>query len=530
MFRWILPFVVCCVVSLPSAFAAQTQSFGAKTTVRGGQPHGVVTCLGADLFELTVPAGGLTAPRRAEVIAERLNLLESTHELTPAQFSVGFRNGEVIIQHHQHAEHQPHIVVTIDRALSRQIPGARGQAERLAQWWLALFRDRIALLNYDMPYFTAGTRVADVFSKIYAQLKRETKSPDERRAALRQAIENLSPTDRQLFLEACYRVPDEYDPNRVIVVISQQDAEEHGRQEEAKAEPKTEDAVQAKPLTTPPVPPPAPPARAEEHPAEKHEAKDESQVAPPVQTIVAAAGTRGVVSGKTRVTLLTDLKTLSAGKETEIQLKLTDTTKKDPVLAEEESIHDALVRCWFVRGSEENRLSPPIPAEYDKDKEIYGFGCTFPERGTYRLIVGALTPSAEVLRVEFTLPVQKQEDVAPPAAAAPETKKEAPPKTDTPNVPPQRPTRTGSARDYVVARRTPDNMLELGWQQEQPAPRSVTFILRGNGGKELSSKKLISPPFAAKFPIPQGLTEIRLSVEYASGVVNTVVLPFAAVK
>jgi hypothetical protein len=513
------------------AFSAQAPSFGAKTMVRGGQPHGIVTCLGADLFELTVPAGGLTAPRRAEVVAERLNLLEATHELTPAQFSVGFRNGEVIIQHHQHAEHQPHIVVTIDRALSRQIPGARGQAERLAQWWLALFRDRLALLNHEMPYFTAGTPVAEVFSKIYAQLKRETKNPDERRAALRQAIENLSPPDRQLFLEACYRVPEEYDPNRIIVVVAQPGAEEHGHKDETKEAENGRRAVptdetKSKPLITPPVPPPAPPAKAEEHHEEKPEAKNEAKITPPVQTMGAAAGTRSVVSGKTRVTLLTDLPTLSAGKETEIQLKLTDTTKKDPVLAEEESIPDALVRCWFVRGGEGSRLSPPIPAEYDKDKEIYGFGCTFPVVGTYRLIVGALTPSAEVLKVEFTLPVQKQEDAAPAAAVAPETKKEEPSTTN----PPQRPMRTGSARDYVVARRTPDNMLELGWQQEQPAPRSVTFILRGNGGKELSSKKLTSPPFAAKFPIPQGLTEIRLSVEYASGVVHTVVLPFAAVK
>lgn len=521
MFRHVPLFVACCFVSPLLAFPAQAQSFSAKTMVRGGQPHGVVTCLDADLFELTVAAGGLTAPRRAEVIAERLNHLEATHELTPAQFSVGFRSGEVIIQHHQHAEHQPHIIVTIDRALARQIPGARGQAERLAQWWLALFRDRIALLNHEMPYFTAGTRVADVFSKIYGRLKRETKTPDERRAALRQAIENLSPSDRQLFLEACYRVPEEYDPNRVIVIVPPPGAEEHGHKDETKAASKTEEAVKPKP--------PAPPAKAEEHHKEKQEVKDEAPVAPPVPMMVAAAGTRSVVSGKTRVTLLTDLKTLSAGKETEIQLKLTDTTKKDPVLAEEESIPDALVRCWFIRGSEVNRLSPPIPADYNKDKEIYGFGCTFPEMGTYRLIVGALTPSAEVLKVEFTLPVQRQEDAAP-AAAVPETRKEESPKTDTPNLPPQRPIRTGSARDYVVARRTSDNMLELGWQLEQPAPRSVTFILRGNGGKELSSKKLTSPPFAAKFPIPPGLMEIRLSVEYASGVVHTVVLPFAAVK
>jgi hypothetical protein len=519
MFKRSLSFVLCFAVAAVWVLPAQAQSFGGRTVVRAGQPHGVVTCLGADLFELTVPAGGLTAPKRAEVVAERLNNLEATHDLTVAQFSVGFRNGEVIIQHHQHAEHQPHIVVTVDRALAKQIPGARGQAERLAQWWLALFRDRIALLHHEVPYFTAGTRIADVFSKVYAPLRSQPAkelNPEQKRAALRQVIENLSPTERQTFFEACYRVPDDYDPNKVIVVVSAQDESGHPhKKDEVEAGPPSEDQAKPKPMPAPPAPQSPTPVKTEEQPEPKPDVKP----VPPAPTTAATANARSIVSGKTRIGLLTDPKILTADKDVDVQIKLTDTSKKDPVLAEEEAVRDAVVRCWFVRAGEDNLLSPPIAADYDKEKSSYGFTCAFPEAGTYRLIVGALLPDAEVLKVEFSLSVQKKDDNAPAVAAA----------TNAGNAP-QRPARTGSARDFIVARRAPDNVLELGWQQEQPVPRSVTFVLRGNGGKDLSSRKLSSAPFAAKFPIPQGLTEIRFTVEYASGVVNTVVLPFSAVK
>src|SRR5205809_378577 len=69
----------------------------------GVQERGIVSAHGMDLFEITTSAGGAAPAMRAEIVAGRLEKLANRPDFSPWALTVGFRNGEIIIQHQDRA-------------------------------------------------------------------------------------------------------------------------------------------------------------------------------------------------------------------------------------------------------------------------------------------------------------------------------------------------------------------------------------------------------------------------------------------
>src|SRR5712692_2241304 len=98
MHKWIIA-----AAFLGVSAGAQASHFGWRQVVVDGAEHGIVSSHGMDLFEISTSAGGYSPARRAEIIAGRLEELSDSHDLSPQMFSVGFRNGMVMIQQQEHA-------------------------------------------------------------------------------------------------------------------------------------------------------------------------------------------------------------------------------------------------------------------------------------------------------------------------------------------------------------------------------------------------------------------------------------------
>ncbi len=193
---------------LLSGRPARADHFSFMPMSDGGREHGVVASHGMDLFDITSPAGGYSPARRAEIIAGRLEELTQSHDDAPEMFSVGHRNGEVILQQQEHTGHPPHIIVTVSRRLTSD-----GNAERLAQWWLALLRDHLALADGRRPIYTAGTPVGDVFQGLYERLGDHVKPVSS--ADIERAFDALPPLQRQAFRQAAAAVPEAYSLDRL---------------------------------------------------------------------------------------------------------------------------------------------------------------------------------------------------------------------------------------------------------------------------------------------------------------------------
>lgn len=212
MHRLKLPGVLALLVgAVLFSLPAWASRFTFRREGTGEVERGIVVSHGMPLFEITAYAGGYSPARRAQIIAARLEQLSASHQLAPEMFSVGYRNGQVILQQHEHTEHPSHTVVTIDRRLARD-----GQVERLAQWWLALLRDHLCLALGRPPTHTAGTPVGAIFQKLYAKLVYPAQPvPSEQ---IERAFAALSESEQELFHAAAHAVPDTYHPDRAIVV------------------------------------------------------------------------------------------------------------------------------------------------------------------------------------------------------------------------------------------------------------------------------------------------------------------------
>jgi len=201
---------------LVASVGAQASHFGWRRVDVGGTERGIVASHGMDLFEISTRAGGYSPARRAEIIAGRLEELSESHDLSPQMLSVGFRNGMVIIQQQEHAEHLPHIVATIDPEMTRRCMGASGSAERLAHWRLALLRDHVSLAIGRLPVYTSGTPITDTFRKLFEQL--DISGDSVRSEDIDRAFAKLPESNRELFRRAACTVPESFNPDRVIVI------------------------------------------------------------------------------------------------------------------------------------------------------------------------------------------------------------------------------------------------------------------------------------------------------------------------
>ncbi len=331
-----------------------------------GQERGVISSHRMDLFVITTTAGGFSPARRAQIIAGRLDTLSEAHEFSPEMFSVGFRNGMVIIQQQQHGEHLPHTVVTIDPRLA-----GKSGVERLARWWLALLRDHVALAVGQVPTDTIGTPVGEVFQKLYAQL--ETPPGRVTGEEIEDTLLTLTQADLKVFYSAASKVPDTFDPDRVVVLI--------GPSAHRPAE-----------------------GNEEQHGEETGEEPEEQHEEPPTGAEPGDLLIR--LSGNYKVVFATDPKSIPVQQETTLSVQIRDISNDDA------DVKGAVVNGWLSREGEEP--GDPIPAVFNDREAAYTFRTTFPGPGEYHFAVGAMTASGDILKVEFSFEVVQAGPPKPP--------------------------------------------------------------------------------------------------------------------
>ncbi|HZO87270.1 MAG TPA: hypothetical protein VFB38_02955 [Chthonomonadaceae bacterium] len=381
------------LVLLPCLFGspARADHFAFRREVVNGQEQGIVVSHGMDLFVITTSAGGYSPARRAEIIARRLEQLTEDHSMEPEMFGVGSRNGEIILQQQEHPDHPPHILVTVDRRLARQ-----GDAERLAQWWLALLRDNFSLAIGRKPVYTAGTPIGALFQKVYAALGEPTE-PIPAEDIIR-TVEALPESDRQAFRNAAASVPASFSP--VANVTVPRKASPQHEEEDQGGDSAQEPARRSRPERATP-----PDENIESYRNGEEPASQPPSRVPRTQTRrpESAQANDALVqrSGHYKVTLLTDPKTIEIGQPTTIQIQLTDEDTG------EESVPGATLRGWLAKRGQKSASS--ASAEFNERTGTYDLPLVFHSAGNYRLTVGILTESEDVFKVAYTLAIGRSD-------------------------------------------------------------------------------------------------------------------------
>lgn len=389
-------------VALAMPLAAAADHFGYRRAVVGGQERGVVTSHGMALFQIASAAGGRSPVQRAQAVARRLE--DSLDTDDPRFFSVGFQNGELVIQQQEQSDLLPHVIVTIDRRLAPP-----GDAERLAQWWLALLRDHLALALGERPRFTAGTPIGAVFAKVYSELG----APHTRIAAedIARAMDALTDGDRDILQSAAVGVPDSFDPGRAVPSArdsssaaqrSRQPADAIGQAPARHSDDQGQYRVESQPAPGDEKPSPADgaqPARPNSG-VEPNSTDRSAETAGRQSADVPGDGAPAPslhlrqTSGDYAVTLLTDSSSLQPGQQANLRLRVVYLPTRDDV-------EDATVRAWFTRAG--GRAKESLAATFDPDAGAYELPLTLPTGGEYQLTVGILTESADMLKVVFPL-------------------------------------------------------------------------------------------------------------------------------
>lgn len=179
---------------------------------------GIVTAHGADMFTIMTGTGIFTPFERARQVADRLNRLLAGHEgePNPEMFRVATIDDEVVIQHHMmHEERGPMgsftWLVTIDQRLAERFPGAGGDRDRLARWWLALFQDHLSLALGLQPSYTTDTHCGKGFLVVYRKAREMEPTGVISHATLVSTIAQIDEYDREhLWRLAHTGVPDDF--------------------------------------------------------------------------------------------------------------------------------------------------------------------------------------------------------------------------------------------------------------------------------------------------------------------------------
>lgn len=324
--------------------AALADHFEARRADIDGRDAGVVMGHQTDLFVITTSAGGLSATRRAEILADRLEQLAHARDLSLKDFRVGSRNGETVLLQQEDDDHPARILLTIDRGLASD-----GDVDRLANWWLALLKDHLALAQGREPIYTEGTPVGQVFHKLYESLGRPTEPVDWR--DIDHAFENLSGADQRVLDAACAAVPSTFRRSKEV-----------DREEE--------------------------PARGNPPGTAKEEDKAPEAPGPALSK----------TSGDYQVRLLTDPQNIPRGKKAVLAFRLLRTTEPGGVKT---VVTDATVRAWLSPVNA--RPGPSRPAEFDEETGTYRVsGLEFAAPGEYMLSVGVLPEESDPFKVAFT--------------------------------------------------------------------------------------------------------------------------------
>ncbi len=379
---------------LVASIGAQADHFGWRSVTVGGEEHGIVASHNMDMFEISTFAGGFSPARRAEIIAGRLEEISQSHDMSPRMFTIGQRNGLVILQHQEHTDHSPHIIATIDPELARKCLGSGGSAERLAQWRLALLRDHMSLAAGVMPVYTSGTRIGDTFRNLFAAL--DTASGPVRSEDIASSVSRLSSAERAAFRNAACTIPASFDPIRVPALPRRTDS--HSDHEaEADAHPNGNPDHHAHGSPDPDDPDSVTPSAAERRhtPSRPRISSDDDYR---VNEANKSRAIRSRKSGDYSVELLTDSTKIPAGKTTSMAVRITDTHEANSL------IPDAAVRVWLSRKGE--RSKRPVGANYNQREQAYTFEVAPDSPGDYSLVVGVLAGADAAFNVEFPVTIE----------------------------------------------------------------------------------------------------------------------------
>lgn len=353
--------VLCCLCLLLSS-PGRANHFSWQRGRSGERECGIVISHGMELFVITTRAGGYSQARRAEIIAGRLEELAEGHRSNSRMFSVGFRNGEVILQQQEHEAHAPHIIVTIDRRLA-----GRSGVEQLAQWWLALLRDHLALADGRPPLHTQGTPIGVLFQKLYRALG--SPSSPVSHSEVNHVVAELSPKEQGMFRRGAQVVPSTFsaDAKRIAEATPS-----HGKT----AVPHSEESA----------------AGRERHSAEERQdalpvsdasAEDQERTAqespPPVQG--------ASVAKRYRVRLTVDPARPVAGQEIICILRIYEVAQGATKAETRIPLQGAKVRGWFTLEEKDYSEVPFDVARENEREGVYLWHRAFPKPGAYRLTV-----------------------------------------------------------------------------------------------------------------------------------------------
>jgi hypothetical protein len=239
--------------------------------------------------------------------------------------------------------------------------------ERLAQWWLALLRDHLALADGRPPLHTQGTPIGDLFQKLYRALG--SPSSPVSHSEVNRVVAELSPKEQGMFRLGARLVPSPFSS----------DAE------------RTAEATPSRGKTAVPHSEESAAGR-ERHSAEEYQdawpvsdvsAEDQERTAqespPPVQG--------ASVAKRYRVRLTVAPARPVAGQETTCILRIYEVARDAAKAETRIPLQGAKVRGWFTLEETDYSEVPFDVARENAREGVYLWHRAFPKPGAYRLTV-----------------------------------------------------------------------------------------------------------------------------------------------
>lgn len=178
------------------------EHFAAKGTL--------VTNHGIPLLRESQTAGGFTPERRAQIVAERLNNMATTHGLESEVIFMRRVNGvPTVFFFHEHSrDNKGHVLATIDPMTAKQF-GFANAPETLAYWWRDVLRDHALIVEGNPPRWTI--RYAQPIQQLYNLTQKERRGVPSHESFER-ALSKLTDPERDILTNLYVSVPSNYKP------------------------------------------------------------------------------------------------------------------------------------------------------------------------------------------------------------------------------------------------------------------------------------------------------------------------------
>jgi hypothetical protein len=178
------------------------EHFAAKGTL--------VTNHGIPLLRESQTAGGFTPERRAQIVAERLNNMATTHGLESEVVFMRRVNGvPTVFFFHEHSrDNKGHVLATIDFMTAKQF-GFANAPETLAYWWRDVLRDHALIVEGNPPRWTI--RYAQPIQQLYNLTQKERRGVPSHESFER-ALSKLTDPERDILTSLYVSVPSNYKP------------------------------------------------------------------------------------------------------------------------------------------------------------------------------------------------------------------------------------------------------------------------------------------------------------------------------